>query len=677
MKNSTRTLLPHFIMALLFFFSIQGAAQNDTSSQDLNTMSLQDLLKVKIATNKEQVLEEAPSIVSVIGKKDIAAYGCRELSDVLRLVPGFEYGADLLGLVGLRFRGIWTQEGKALLMLNGVALNDLGYGSYNYVGTLPVSIIDRVEIIRGPGSALYGAFAEVCVINIITVPASNTNNIVFTANGGLVGNKGYAFDGNLTATGTNGELKYNINIGYAERPISTRDYHDFFGNSLRMDNKNGFRKWHHIMTELSYKGLTVNFHRTLHDYNGRNGFYMITDTYLGKSQDVYNQSSNAASLKYDAKIGSKFSVTPQIEYIAGNSGSAAYSPLSVTGIYNLNGKQNMYRVRGQIAGRYNFGKAGELTVGAGYSRDIVKNSSATGTPGLSSPEGDTVFSLYTESKYVLFQYMAKVNSFGFIAGSRYESTSFGEAIAPRAGITFFKNQFNFKLLYGKAYRIPLPWQAYSRVITFYPENKLEPELTGTAEFEVGYKVNNNIRAKVNAFIIDIDKPISYLSSNNSYHNFGKIQSLGMEAELAAQYRKSKAFLNFSYNKPGKKTSAPFVTADGEHFLAMPAFKINVGGFKEFGKLTVGPTFTWLSESFGESQDHALGLTTGFDNTRYNPVLLTNLNIVYKGLLRKLTLNLSAYNLFDQKYLLVQPYYGAHAPLPANDRQITLGARLDL
>jgi outer membrane receptor protein involved in Fe transport len=663
--------------ALFVLLTINAAAQPDTSTQDFGTMSLQELLKVKIATNKEQVLEEAPSIVSVISKKEIAAYGCREMSDVLRLVPGFEFGADLLGLVGLRFRGIWTQEGKALLMLNGVALNDLGYGSYSYIGTLPVSIIERVEIIRGPGSALYGAFAEVCVINIITVPPGSGNNIVLSANSGLVGSKGYALDGNLSATGNNGDLRYNFNIGYAERPLSTREYRDFFGNSLKLDNESAFRKWHHIITELGYKGLTFNFHRTFHDYNGRNGFYMIADNFLGKSQDVYNQTSNATSLKYDAKIGSKLNLTPQVEFISGNSGSAAHSPLSVTGIYNLNGRQNMYRIRGQITGRYNFGKAGELTVGAGYSRDIVKNASALGTPGLSSPFGDTVFSLYTESRYVLFQYMAKIKDFGFIAGSRYESTSFGEALAPRAGITFHKNKVNFKILYGKAYRIPLPWQAYSRVITFYPENKLEPELTGTAEFEVGYKVNNNIKAKLNAFIIDIDKPISYRSSDNSYHNFGKIQSMGMEAELTAQYRKSKAFLNFSYNKPGKKTSAPFVTADKENFLAMPSFKINLGGFHEFGKWTIGPTLTWLSESFGESQDHALGLTTGYDNTRYAPVLLTNLNIAYKGLIKKVTINVSAHNLFDAKYLLVQPYYGAHAPLPGNDRQITLGARLAL
>jgi outer membrane receptor protein involved in Fe transport len=357
--------------------------------------------------------------------------------------------------------------------------------------------------------------------------------------------------------------------------------------------------------------------------------------------------------------------------------TTAYSPMSVTGIYNVYGRQNLQRIKGQITGLYNFGKAGELTIGAGYLRDRVKNTSAIGTPGLFSPKGDSAFSVYTESRYVLFQYVAKIKNFGFTAGSRYENTSFGEAFAPRAGITFLKNKLNAKLLYGNAYRIPTPWQAYSRVINYNPDEQLVPELAHTIEFEIGYKLNDIYKARLNTYYINIDKPISYLGSNNSYHNFGRIQSLGMEAELTAQYHKSRGFLNLSFNKPGKKTSEGLVTANKKFFLGMPRYIINMGGFHELRKLIIGVNFTWLSEKYGESQDHALGITSGFENTRYEPIMLTNLNIAYKNLIRKITVNVSVFNLFNQKYLLVQPSYGAHAPMPANDRQITLGVKLNL
>jgi outer membrane cobalamin receptor len=677
-ENRMRRIYSRILwLGFLCILSFVTIAQTDTTGADLEGMSLQELLKVKIATNKDQILEEAPSIVSVITKKEIEAYGCREISDVLRLVPGFEFGADVLGNTGYGFRGIWVQEGKGLLMLNGITLNELGFGTYTFVGTLPASIIEKVEIIRGPGSALYGGFAEVCVINIITVPSKNSNSVSLSASGGLIGRKGYAINTSLSASGNHEGLKYNFNIGYSNKPQSTRKYHDFFGNSFQMDNNTAFKKWKHVITELSYKGLTFDFHSISLDYEAKDGLYIIGNDFLGQSQEEYNHVSNAVSLKYEAKIGSKFRIIPFAEYITGNTITAAYSPLSVSGIYNLYGRQKLQRYKGEITGKYDFGKPGELTVSGGYVRDMVANTSTTGTPGLFSPQGDSVFSLYTESKYLIFQYIANINNFGFTAGNRYENTSFGQAFAPRAGITFYKNKFNSKLLYGKGYRIPLPWQAYSRIVNFDINNKLVAEVSSTLEFEIGYKLNTILAAKVNTYYINIDKPISYTGAINSYQNFGKIQSRGIEAELTANFYKSRWFLNCSYTSPGEKTSEVYLTADKKQFLALPAYKVTLGGFQEFNNVTVGPTFTLLSKRYGESQDHAQGLTTGYENTRYDALLLTNLNITYKSNSKKIDISLSVYNLFNQEYLVIQPYYGAHAPLPANDRQITMGVKLNL
>lgn len=664
-----------FILLILLISCFPAKAQNDPNdTTNLDDMDISELMKIKIATNKEQSLEEAPSIVSIITKKDIEAYGCRDLSDILRLVPGFEYGVDVLGNAGLGFRGIWVHEGKALLMLNGLTINEFGFGNYNCMGTVPAAIIDRVEIIRGPGSALYGGFAEVCVINIITVPLKDINGVTLSGNGGLVGKNGYALNSNLSASGSQ-LLKYNFNIGYSEKPLSTRSYSDFFGNSYQLNNINAFRKWHHIITELSYKRLTFNFQRTSLDYNGRDGFYIVANDYLGKSQDIYNQANNSVSLKYEAKLSSRFKLIPLGEFISGNSIATAYSSLSSTGLYSLYGKQIQQRIKGQLTAQYDFGKAGELTIGGGYIRDIAKNSSATGNPGLYSQDGDSVFSIYTESKYIILQHQIKMKTLGFTLGNRYENTSFGEALAPRAGITFLKNKFNSKLLYGKGYRIPLPWQAYSKVITYNPI-KLKAEVSNNIEFEIGYKFTRSVSAKMNAYYIDIEEPIVYIGLTNSYQNFGKIQSGGIEAELNVRRNNLKSFLNFSYNRPGSNTSAGFLTADKKYFIGLPIYKINLGTSYQLKNLIAGATFTLLSKRYGESQNHALGLTADYENTSYSPLLLMNVSFTYK-VAEKLDINLSAYNLLDQKYTLIQPYYGAHAPLPANDRQITLGVRFNL
>ena len=206
---------------LIINYSLLIAQTDSAGQKTLEEMSLPDLLKIKIATNKEQELEEAPSIVSVITRKEIEGYGCRDVSDILRLVPGFEFGVDVDGIVGLGFRGIWVHEGKSLIMLNGHTLNDFGYGNNNFMGSLPAGMIERVEIIRGPGSAIYGAFAEVCVINIITISSKKSNNASFAGNGGVVGKSGYAAGANFIVSGNDGDVKYNLNIGYNEQPLSS------------------------------------------------------------------------------------------------------------------------------------------------------------------------------------------------------------------------------------------------------------------------------------------------------------------------------------------------------------------------------------------------------------------------------------------------------------------------
>lgn len=673
MKN-----LYFIILFMLSAFYFSAKAQNMISdTSDISNLDIDDLMKVKIATNKEQSLNEAPSIVSIITRKDIEAYGCRDISDVLRLIPGFEYGIDVVGNAGLGFRGIWVHEGKALLMLNDLPLNDFGFGNFNCMGTLPVAVIERVEIIRGPGSALYGGFAEVCVINVITTPPKNTNGVALTTGGGIVGKNGYALNSNLSASGSHEGLKYNFNIGYSEKPLSNRQYTDFFGNSYQMNNVTAFRKWYHIITELSYKGLSFNFQRTSLDFNGKDGFYIVANDYMGKSQDIYNHSSNAVSLKYDAKLGSRLKITPLLEFISGNDIAAAYSTLNVTGIYNMYATQSLQRYKGQLTAQYDFRKFGELTIGGGYIRDVANNASAVGNPGLYSAQGDSVFSRYTESKYIILQHQVKIKSLGFTLGNRYENTSFGEALAPRVGVTFLKNKFNSKILYGKGYRIPLPWQAYSVFLNYDSSVKLTAEISSTIEFEIGYKFNQNISAKVNAYYIDIDNPIVYIGVTNSYQNFGTIVSKGIEAELNANYNKVKCFLNFSSNSPGSTTSNGFLTGDKKFFLGLPVYKINLGSNYQLKNLIVGATFTYLSKRYGESPNHAQGLATSYESISYIPILLTNLNMTYKNLLKKVDINLSIYNLLDQKYVLIQPYYGAHAPLPANDRQITLGLKVNL
>jgi len=144
---------------------------------DLTELSLEALSNLKVqrvygASKHEQATTEAPSAVSIVSRQDIQEFGYRTLTDIMRSVRGFYATYDrkytFLGADGFNLPGDFG--GRTLVMIDGHRINDPLFDS-NFAGTefpLDVDLIDRVEVIRGPGSSLYGNNAFFAVINVVT-----------------------------------------------------------------------------------------------------------------------------------------------------------------------------------------------------------------------------------------------------------------------------------------------------------------------------------------------------------------------------------------------------------------------------------------------------------------------------------------------------------------------------
>ncbi len=150
----------------LFCFSV---LVSQAFSAELDDQELLFLEVANIATGYPQVKFEAPSTVTVISEEEMTNMGARTLLDALRLVPGLEVGLDLSGMPIVSMRGLYTAGSeKILFMINGHPVNIvLTGGGTPFFADLSVTKIERVEIIRGPGSVLYGSNAFSGVINII------------------------------------------------------------------------------------------------------------------------------------------------------------------------------------------------------------------------------------------------------------------------------------------------------------------------------------------------------------------------------------------------------------------------------------------------------------------------------------------------------------------------------
>lgn len=144
---------------------------------ELAEQSLEELMTMRVdtvsgAVKREQLVTEAPSSVTVVTAREIATYGWRTLADVLRATRSFYVTYDRnYAYLGTRGFGRPSDyNNRVLVLVNGHRLNDNVYDASN-IGTdfpMDLALVERIEIIRGPGSALYGTSAFFAVVDVIT-----------------------------------------------------------------------------------------------------------------------------------------------------------------------------------------------------------------------------------------------------------------------------------------------------------------------------------------------------------------------------------------------------------------------------------------------------------------------------------------------------------------------------
>jgi outer membrane receptor for ferrienterochelin and colicin len=162
-------------VALILLLPVVEADAQSVEEEDL-ALVYGDKSTISIATGRQQALRRAPAVATVITAQDIAAMGATDLDDVLESVPGLHvtrtnsYNTSLYLI-----RGIFAQNNpQTLILMNGVPVTTMLVGNKGNIWSgYPVEHIARIEVIRGPGSALYGADAYSGVINIITKTATD------------------------------------------------------------------------------------------------------------------------------------------------------------------------------------------------------------------------------------------------------------------------------------------------------------------------------------------------------------------------------------------------------------------------------------------------------------------------------------------------------------------------
>jgi iron complex outermembrane receptor protein len=182
--------LARVLIALALVPASRASVRAQTGARDLARISIEDLLKVEItsAAKKEQLAEDVPAAVFVITQDDIRRSGLRSLPELFRLVPGMQVAQVNSSMWAVSTRGFNDLfSNKLLVLVDGRSIYNHAFSGVFWDGEgLLLQDIERIEVIRGAGGAVWGANAMNGVINIITKSAADTKGTSFAVGAGTL-----------------------------------------------------------------------------------------------------------------------------------------------------------------------------------------------------------------------------------------------------------------------------------------------------------------------------------------------------------------------------------------------------------------------------------------------------------------------------------------------------------
>lgn len=660
------------------------------TSQDMAyfDMSLEDLMDVKVTTasKKEEKISDAPAVIATITAQQIKDYGVQTLPELLRYIPGFTVEDTYWRGPVITSRGVamTLYNDKILMLIDGVPAYEAVTLEY-YLDVVPVTAIKRLEVIRGPGSTLYGTNAFSGVINVITKNGDTKDEYAY-----LKGGSFNTRSGGFVAGDKKGDISYMVsstftdNDGYNHALPS-----DEAGNeNIQLNYENDIQN---VMAKFKYKGLSLT---TGYYFQNIAKFSMTTNVAYGGNQvpdaGMAEHTKYYANLSYDFfqqkdKMDAK--LTLHYDYMDKEIGVGAFGTLNLANLLvgdntypsDLTTLSTKYEApnyslyKGQLFNTdfqmsYNLSEDISLIGGITHElRDVENVYTLLGERGgteIPTHEGsvpyppDQVndFGGYVQVNGSLFE---KLN---YTAGIRLTYLGISEEayLTPRAAIVYpILENLNAKLLYGQAFRGPGFQEQYFRVEgVAYGANavgrSLKPERIDTYEAAFDWEISQKVAVRLNGFYLNTkdqilrrplgsDSTILGHSSGLIYDNAGQQEIYGTELEVNGVVNKQLTFFaNASYRDGKDKDSGD----DLPYFIRYTA---NAGATVNlFEKIRITPTLQYVGPNEGSLGANTPPMYEDFQEVNIDGYALLNMVVNYQPA-ANLELAMELNNLTNNKY----------------------------
>ncbi|RAV97660.1 TonB-dependent receptor plug domain-containing protein [Pseudochryseolinea flava] len=638
------------IVVLGLVSMLPAVAQDLDSLMNLNAFTaesdLQKILNKNVSVSTQKLtMRETPGIISLITAEEIHNSGARDLTDVLRLVPGFDIMQDLQFVLGIGLRGSWANEGKVLVMLDGQPMNELLYQSVAVGNRFPVDAIEQIEIIRGPGSAVYGGSAEYGVINIITKAAGSLNGVGVYGTAGLHADAVGRSNVGVMASQKNEDLSWDLSAFVGKSIVSDATYQDLFAYQEPSDlSETTKANPTNVNVGLRYKNLSVR------------GMFDQFKTGDPTADVLFKTFYVDAS--YNLKASEKLTLAPKIQYIHQTPWNLFYKEDDDANI-ELRGK----RMLAQMDAKWVPGRKVSLDFGALYFQD--RSIDLITDEDLLTLDN---FAFYTQA---LFKHRLANATLGF----RFEKNNrYKGAFVPRLALTKKIENLHFKMLYSKAFRAP------SLQNVSLDTTGAKPERSNVFEFELGYQFTPEMLFAFNAFHISSKDIIIYGSASTEntfeewYESYEKSGSTGFELVYSIRKKMWYANLTYSFSRALSDNTVDIyrVSQTKRQYVGFPAHKITLNtNFNITSKLGVNPSFVFAGKRYAyttaDEEENPV-------STELDPYVLANVFVHYDNILPGLNAGIGVYDLLNERPAIPQAYNGgegAYAPVPGRSREYVI------
>lgn len=617
---------------LLLGHSILSFSQE--SIDDLLDISFDELLKsnITVASSRGSNIFNTPSTVTVIDQSTIAEYNFQTISEAVQTVAGMSVYRTYLKRNLPTSRGIVQEHyaNKTLVLINGVASWNSVTGEGN-LDRININDVERIEILKGPASVLYGTNAYTGAINIV-LKSENTKS---SAEGHAGIGSNYSTLGGANLNVRNNDFRFFVS---ANNLTINGPRQSFTGEKGQTTRYNEYLKAQSFTMQTGYKCHTL----LLNTYVGSESYLGVipavgSNGTVGGAGNAHDLQSILAAYKFRRDVTEKIQLSMDAYY------DYNYRDISRTSSDEVRSAIYGYSTGGKLMGSIQATDFLTIDAGADYHYRISEGY-AVYIPWKDSvtAESNMKNKNVTENSFFAQGHL-ELDKLQLMAGSRYTNHSlFGDNISSRATMVYLLNEKNsFKLMYGESYRAPAIFEQYFVAATVYGNPNLKPEtsksielayLTSFDKFFIQALVyhgiyENKIYRSIDSTLLRADGNIN-TNKKPTYDNGSSFSANGLELEV--KYNNPKvvnAFVNYGFiqGTDGDKVEG----SDVYNFKYVPEHTISAGLSRSFLKVfNISGVYNYISDMGGpyatlapqQTIDLNLGIQHTLLNTRLNHII---------------------------------------------------------